>query len=172
MHTPPEHLPQPRPGHYEIDVVASRVTFRTRHMFGLGPVRGTMAIRSGAADITDPIASSAVEAEIETASFKTRSRPRDRAVRSAQFLNAARFPVMTFRSESVSADGSAVRGTLTVGDVSRPVSLSVGAVTVTAQSFETTAQARIDRTEFGITAMPGLAGRRLNLTLETRWLRT
>ena len=30
----------PRPGRYEIDTSCSAVTFRTRHLFGLAPVRG------------------------------------------------------------------------------------------------------------------------------------
>src|SRR5580700_10378647 len=40
----------PQLGHYEIDPGSSRISFRTRHMFGLAPVRGTFAIRSGIVD--------------------------------------------------------------------------------------------------------------------------
>jgi hypothetical protein len=39
----------PKPGRYEIDSSCSAVTFRTRHMFGLAPVRGSFAIRGGLA---------------------------------------------------------------------------------------------------------------------------
>ena len=56
MHTEPQLTQAPRLGHYEIDVSRSRVTFRTRHMFGLGSVRGTFAIRSGSVDIAEPLA--------------------------------------------------------------------------------------------------------------------
>jgi polyisoprenoid-binding protein YceI len=168
MHTEPRITQAPRLGHYEIDVRQSRVTFRTRHMFGLGPVRGTFAIRSGSADIAEPLADSVVQAEIDAASFRTGNEPRDQSVLSARFLDAARFPVISFRDGLVSADGTTIRGTLAVREVCRPVSLSIGQVTVAGPSFTASATVRVDRTEFGLTAMPGLAGRYLDLTVEVR----
>src|SRR5262249_15913635 len=51
VHTESEIMQAPQLGHYEIDASRSTVRFRTRHMFGLGPVRGTFAIRSGSAEI-------------------------------------------------------------------------------------------------------------------------
>ena len=38
----PETQVTPRPGRYEIDTSCSAVTFRTRHLFGLAPVRGSL----------------------------------------------------------------------------------------------------------------------------------
>jgi polyisoprenoid-binding protein YceI len=168
MHTEPQTTQAPPLGRYEIDVTRSAVTFRTRHMFGLGPVRGTFAIRSGTADIAEPLADSAIQAEIDTASFSTGNPQRDQAVRSARFLDATRFPVITFRDGQVGADTQSINGTLTVGEVSRPVSLSLGQVTVTGRSFTASATLRVDRTEFDLTAMRGLAGRYLDLTVEVR----
>ncbi|HVT70889.1 MAG TPA: YceI family protein [Trebonia sp.] len=166
------HITQAPPlGRYEIDAGQSRVTFRTRHMFGLGPVRGTFAIRSGSADIAEPLTDSVVHAEIDPASFRTGNRARDRNVLSARFLDTGRFPVISFRSGLISADGGTVRGTVTVRDVSRPVSLSVGPVNLDGRSFTAAAALRVDRTEFGVTAMPGLAGRYLDLTVEVRCTR-
>lgn len=171
MHTEPQLTQAPRLGHYEIDVSQSRVKFRTRHLFGLGPVRGTFAIRSGSADIAEPLADSAIHAEIDTTSFTTGNEQRDRSVLSARFLDTARFPVISFRNGRVSADGKTIRGTLTVREVCRPVSLSIGQVTTAGQSFTASAAVRVDRTEFGVTAMPGLAGRYLDLTVEVRCTR-
>jgi polyisoprenoid-binding protein YceI len=171
MHSEPQFTQAPQLGRYEIDASQSRVTFRTRHMFGLGPVRGTFAIRSGTADIAEPLADSAIDAEIDTASFRSGNRQRDQSVLSAQFLDADRFPVIAFRNGLVSADGRTVSGTLTVREISRPVSLSISQVAMTGQSFTATATVRVDRTEFGLTAMPGLAGRYLDLTLEVRCAR-
>jgi polyisoprenoid-binding protein YceI len=171
MHTEPQITQAPPLGRYEIDATRSRVRFRTRHMFGLAPVRGTFAIRSGSADIAEPLADSAIHAEIDTASFRTGNPQRDRSVRSARFLDAARFPVISFLDGRVSADGRTVHGTLTVREVCRPVSLSIGQVTMAEQSFTASATVRVDRTEFGVTAMPGLAGRYLDLTMEVRCAR-
>jgi polyisoprenoid-binding protein YceI len=171
MRTEPQITQALRLGRYEIDVSQSRVGFRTRHMFGLGPVRGTFAIRSGSVDIAEPLDDSAIHAEIDTASFSTGSRGRDRNVLSARFLDAARFPVISFQNGLVAADGRTVRGTLTVREVSRLVSLSIGQVTMAGQSFTASATVRVDRAEFGVTAMPGLAGRYLDLTVEVRCVR-
>jgi polyisoprenoid-binding protein YceI len=169
MHTETQITQAPPLGRYEIDGAQSTVTFRTRHMFGLLPVRGSFAIRSGTADIAEPLADSAIGAEIDTASFSTGNSQRDQNVRSARFLNAARFPVISFRDGQVDADGQTINGTLTVGEVSRPVSLSLGPVSVTGRSFTASATLRVDRTEFDLTAMRGLAGRYLDLTAEVRY---
>ena len=171
MHTEPQITQAPRLGHYEIDTSRSRVTFRTRHMFGLGPVGGTFAIRSGSVDIAEPLADSAVQAEIDAASFRTGNEQRDQSVLSARLLDATRYPVISFRDGHVGADGTTIRGTLTVREVARPVSLSIGQVTVDGQSFTASATVRVDRTEFGVTAMRGLAGRYLDLTLEVQCVR-
>ncbi len=53
----------------------------------------------------------------------------------------------------------------------RPVSLPIGQVTVDQRSFTASGTVRVDRTEFGVTAMRGLAGRYLDLTLEVRCVR-
>ncbi len=168
MHTEPQSTHVPPLGRYELDVTRSTVKFRTRHMFGLGPVRGTFAIRSGTADIAEPLADSAISAEIDAASFSTGNPARDQTVRSARFLNATRFPVISFRDGQVSADAQSINGTLTVGEVSRPVTLSLGQVSVTGRSFAASATLRVDRTEFNLTAMRGLAGRYLDLTVDVR----
>jgi len=171
LQTEPQITQAPRLGRYQIDVSQSRVTFRTRHMFGLGPVRGTFAIRSGSVDIAEPLADSAVQAEIDAASFRTGNEQRDQSVLSARLLDATRYPVISFRDGHVGADGTTIRGTLTVREVARPVSLSIGQVTVDGQSFTASATVRVDRTEFGVTAMRGLAGRYLDLTLEVQCVR-
>ncbi|WP_331446470.1 YceI family protein [Streptomyces xanthochromogenes] len=159
----------PALGHYAIDPAASTVEFTTRHVFGLLPVRGTFTIRSGSVDIAEPLGGSGVRAEIGTASFSTGSRQRDRAVRSARFLDSERHPLMTFTGDRV--DGTTVPGTLTVCGVARPVSLRIEESASTTGGFTALATARIDRTEFGVTASRGMAGRHLTVTLRVRCVR-
>jgi len=162
----------PKPGHYDIDPDRSRVTFATRHLFGLGRVMGSLAIRGGTADVADPVAASAIYAEIETASFRTKSRQRDRSVLSPRFLDPAGHPVMTFRSDRIEAEGQQVlTGTLTVRGTTRPVTLTLARCELSRGSFTARATARIDRTEFGITAARGLAARYLDLTVEVQCTR-
>jgi polyisoprenoid-binding protein YceI len=157
-------------GRYAIDNQGSTITFKSRHLFGLAPVHGTIAIRHGLVDIADPITDSSVQVEIDTTSFDTGSGQRDGDVRSARFLDADRYPSMTFTSERLDrSDGRwTLAGTLIVRDVARPVSLAIQRSTVqpgTATSLVVCASTRIDRTEFGLTAAIGMAGRHLDVSL-------
>ncbi|MGH3153839.1 MAG: YceI family protein, partial [Streptosporangiaceae bacterium] len=160
----------PRPGRYENDTSCSAVTFRTRHLFGLAPVRGRFAVRAGTVDVAEPLAGSSVYVRIDPASFRTGNGQRDDRVRSERLLDVVRYPVITFRSEGV--DGQALTGTLTVRNVTMPVTLSIEGTAVQAGWFDARASTRIDRTEFGVTAYRGLAGRYLDLTIEVRCVRT
>jgi polyisoprenoid-binding protein YceI len=173
MHTEPElsAASTPHPGRYDIDPSRSAVTFRTRHLFGLAPVRGAFTIRSGTVDIAEPLTGSGVHAEIETASFRTRSSQRDRSVLSARFLDPAGYPAMIFSSGHIDAESQVLTGTLTVRDVTQPVRLSIVQCAPSAGSFTARATARIDRTEYGVTAMRGLAGRYLDVTVEVQCVR-
>jgi len=169
MKTTPELLAAaPAPGHYTIDVSSSRVAVRTRHLFGLGPVRGMFAIRSGAVDVTGPAGDTRIRAEIDAASFRSGNPQRDSSVRSGRLLDTARSPLITFANARVSAANATIGGELTVRGVTRPVTLSVGRIAVAGDSFTATGTVRIDRTEFGVTGYPGLAGRHLDLTIEVR----
>jgi polyisoprenoid-binding protein YceI len=168
--TADDALQAPPIGRYAIDRRGSTITFRSRHLFGLAPVRGTVAVRGGLVDIADPITDSSVQVEIDTTSFHTGSHHRDGDVRSARFLDAARYPWMIFTSERLDrSDGRwTLAGTLLVRDVARPVSLAIERSTVqpgTPNSFVVCATTRIDRTDFGLTAAKGMAGRHLDVSL-------
>ena len=160
----------PRIGRYQIDRRGSTITFKSRHLFGLAPVAGTMVIRDGLVDIADPITESSVQVELDTTSFDTGNSRRDGDVRSPRFLDAGRYPSMTFASKRLArSEGRwTLTGTLTVRDVARPVSLAIEWSTVTPEwptSFVVWATTRIDRTEFGLTAARGLAGRHIDVSL-------
>jgi len=161
----------PQPGHYTIDPGESGVTFRTRHLFGLAPVRGRFAIGRGVAEISDPVTGSSILAEIDAASFWTGSTARDRSVLSARFLDPARYPAITFQSREIEPERMMLTGTLTVRDITLPVSLAISTCEVARDSFTVRSTTMIDRTQFGITAARGLAARDLELTVNVRWVR-
>ena len=174
--TTDDTLRAPPVGRYRVDRRASTITFKSRHLFGLAPVHGTMAIRDGLVDIADPLTGSSVQAEIDTTSFDTGSRQRDRDVRSPRFLDAERYPSMTYTSRWLDRSNSrwTLTGTLMVRDVVRPVSLTIERSTVppgAPTSFVVCATTRIDRTEFGLTAAKGLAGRHLDISLRIQGVR-
>ncbi|MFF0204276.1 YceI family protein [Streptomyces sp. NPDC005017] len=160
----------PRPGDYTIDTDRSSLSFRSRHLFGLLPVHGTFGLRVGTVEVTAPPDTSRVRVAVEAASFTTGHARRDTDVRSARFLDADRYPLITFVSDRLL--GTTVSGTLTVREVSRPVGLEIESSEVFADAFTLRAVTRVDRTDFGVTAARGLAGRRLDITLEVRCVRT
>ncbi len=160
---------KPRLGRYDIDPETSSVAFRTRHLFGLAPVRGTFRIRSGAVEVTEPLSDSRIRVEIDAASFRTGLGARDNTVRSPRFLDAGRHPVLVFVAEKM--EGDALSGALTVCGTTRPVRLPAEVSAQPDGSFTARAAARIDRAEFGVTASPGLAGRYLDITVEVRCVR-
>ena len=47
-------------GEYVLTNGASSISFRTRHMYGLGPVKGRLSVRSGNLHLAEGIAGSAV----------------------------------------------------------------------------------------------------------------
>jgi polyisoprenoid-binding protein YceI len=162
----PEAQVTPEPGRYEIDTSCSAVTFSTRHLFGLAPVRGSFTIRAGTIDVAEPPADSSVHVHIDPASFRTGNGQRDSTVRSERLLDADRYPVITFRSEDL--DGPALTGALTV----RNVTMTIERTAVNERWFTARASTRIDRTEFGVTAYRAVAGRYLDMTMEVRCVRT
>ncbi len=93
-------------GQYRLDPGGSLVTFRTRHLFGLGVTSGTLAVVGGEITIDPAIPHATVTATISAASFSSGNRARDRDVCSPRFLHAGQYPDITFRAGTLTqADG-------------------------------------------------------------------
>ena len=116
---------------WSIDPAHSSVHFKVRHMM-ISYVRGEFQVVRGALNLnSDDIIQSSVEAEIEAASIETRDQQRDAHLRSADFLDAEQYPVITFRSTKIhEMGGEALRvdGDLTIHGVTRDVTLHVDSV--------------------------------------------
>lgn len=118
------------PGRWTIDPVHSEITFTIRHL--MTTVRGSFPDFGGEVVVGGDPMDSTARAEIRMASIDTRSAERDEHVRSADFLDVQRHPVMTFRGTGVERATIGRRakrpryhldGELTVKDVTRPVRL-------------------------------------------------
>jgi polyisoprenoid-binding protein YceI len=125
---PPEATPQEsasNPFLYMVDPVHTTIAFAVRHM-GVSTVRGRFGDVKGSI-IYDPdnIASSGVEVTIQSASISTNNEKRDSDLRSDQFLDVEKFPVITFKSRKVqkSEDGFVAIGDLTIHGVTKEVSI-------------------------------------------------
>ncbi len=116
------------PATYQLDTAHTDVGFGIRHL-GLNTVRGVFKTVSGTIDF-DPksVAADKINIEIDAASIDTGNEKRDGHVKSADFLDVAKFPKITFASKSVKASGKGkyqVTGELTLRGVTKPVTLQV-----------------------------------------------
>jgi polyisoprenoid-binding protein YceI len=113
---------------YKIDPKHSIVEFAVKHM-KVATVKGRLLGIEGWLHIDEGApASSRVDVRIKTASVDTGVKERDEHLRSADFLNAAIFPDIHFRStsvERVDVEGTRwrVHGDITVRGITRPIVL-------------------------------------------------
>lgn len=157
----------PASGRYVLDPERTSITFRTRHMFGLAPVKGRFKLGRATVTIADPVKGSSVEALVAASSFSTRNPLRDVQVRSLFFLNAKRYPTMSFQSESIEwRDGAwHVIGRLLVKRHSAPVDVTIDQLTTIGGSLELQGHGEIDRYAHGVTAMKGMAAKMLTFVI-------
>lgn len=147
---------------WTIDPAHSLVQFSAKHMM-ITSVKGDFQDVKGTitADEAHPDRST-VAVEIATASIDTRVQQRDDHLRSPDFLDAANFPTIRFRSRRVegahpkAGDEFRVIGDLTIRDVTREVTLDVvyegqGADPWGGERVSFSATTRIDRRDFGLT---------------------
>jgi polyisoprenoid-binding protein YceI len=110
----------------------------------------------------------------DSASFASGSKGRDKKVRSKTFLYVDNHPDIAFESTAARVDQSGVwtlQGTITARGVAAPVEFTVSEAAMSQDELALTATATVDRYAHGITAMKGMAGRRLQLTVEIRAVR-
>jgi len=108
---------------YTLDPAHTNVEFVVRHLM-ITKVRGRFTKLSGIITLApESHVPARVEAAIEAASIDTREAQRDDHLRSADFLEAERYPQLTFASSRIEGDERSFRifGTLTIRGVSRPV---------------------------------------------------
>lgn len=149
------------PGRWELDSNHSSVSFAIRHL-GVSKVRGRFTDFTVDVLVAEDPTASSVTADIAVASIDTGNADRDAHVLSPDLLDVERRPTLSFRSTAVQVDGDDIRldGELTIGEVTRPVSLDVelGGVEPFVDGrrhagFEATGEIR--RSDFGIElAMP------------------
>lgn len=115
------------PKTYAIDRGHSEATFQVRHL--ITKVRGRFAEFDGTITFAGGTADGAsVEFTIQTKSIDTSQAQRDEHLRSADFFDVEKFPVLTFKSTAVAARGDNqydVTGELTIRDVTKTVTLPV-----------------------------------------------
>jgi len=121
--SPPVALPEP--GDWEIEPAHTSIGFTARHI-GLARVHGRFNTFAGAVRIADRMENSAMHVVIDASSIDTNVPMRDNHLRSADFLDVARFPTLEYYSDRFVHRGGnhwAITGALTLHGVTRTVTL-------------------------------------------------
>ncbi|WP_353941889.1 YceI family protein [Streptomyces sp. HUAS MG91] len=165
------------PGDWTLDPLHSAVNFTIRHL-GIAKVRGRFTQVEAGLYIGETPADVRVSATVSLASIDTGNADRDAHTRSADLLDVERRPTMTFRSTGVSGSEEdwSLEGELTIGDVTRPLTLDVefgGVVDVPADGsrhagFEATGEIR--RRDFGLEFGGGLLSDVVKVQLDMQFV--
>lgn len=144
---------------WKFDPAHTTVSFSARHMM-VTTVRGVFAPPTGKLEF-DPEnpAASYVEAEIDATSLSSGVADRDNHLRSADFLDAANYPTISFKSTKVdltSDNEGKVTGDLTIRGVTHPVTLKVEYLGAVNSPFGDkragfVASTKINREDWGLT---------------------
>ncbi len=143
-------------GTWTIDPVHSEVGFSVRHLM-VSKVKGRFTTFEGTITVSEDISTAKVDVTIDAASLDTRDENRDGHVKSADFLDAATYPNLTFRSTAVRAKGSdyEIDGELSLHGVTKPVTLATEFNGVSpdpwgGQRAGFSAETEINRNDFGV----------------------
>jgi polyisoprenoid-binding protein YceI len=163
-------------GTWQIDPNHSAAQFSVRHL-GVSTVRGAFTKVSGSAtyDPADP-SKDTLEATIDANSVDTRVEMRDNDLRSPRFFDAQKYPTITFRSKQTKAAGSGklqITGDLTIHGVTKEVVLDVDGPSAPikdpmgkGQRMGASATTKVNRQDFGVSAMPGMVGDEITITID------
>ncbi len=168
---------------FAIDNSHTSVIFGVSHMgysitYGrFNNVSGTFTL-----DAKGPEAST-FQVAIDVASIDTNDAKRDEHLKGPDFFNAGEFPVITFKSTKVAPKKTEtgitleVTGDLTMHGVTKPVTLELQKLGEgpgpTGQDFRTgfSGQAKLKRSDFGMTGMVGPVGDEVAITVSIEGIR-
>lgn len=171
---------------YELDPYHSSIQFKVKHLM-ITNVKGVFEKFKGTVAIDEKdITKSKVNVTIEMASVNTNIAKRDEHLRSADFFDTAKFPVMTFVSTKVERDGKdrlKVTGNLTIKGISKQTVLHVEGPSAEIKSPQgdirrgASATATVNRNDFGVSWNKKLdgggivVGEEVNIIIDTELAR-
>ena len=161
-------------GVYAVEPAHTRILFSVSHM-GFSTWYGDFTGASGSLTL-DPKApaKSAVEIHVPVASVSTTNAKLDGELKSDQWLDAGKFPEMTFKSEKVIVTGkdkADVEGQLTLHGVTKPLTLHAtfngAGVNIMDKHYTVgfEAKGQIKRSDFGVKTYVPLIGDEVDLIL-------
>jgi len=169
------------PQTWQIDPNHTAAQFSVKHL-GISTVRGVFEKTSGTVtfDPGDPTKTS-IDATIDATTVNTRVQMRDNDLRSPRFLDVQKFPTIKFKSTRTEAAGTGklkVTGDLTIHGVTKPAVLDVDTSSQPITDpmgkglrMGASATTKINRTDFGITTLPGVVGDDIQIVLDVEMTR-
>jgi polyisoprenoid-binding protein YceI len=140
---------------YKIDGAHSHASFKVKHMM-ISTVEGRFGDVGGNIQFDEKdLTKSSVDATIKTASITTDNDFRDKHLKSGDFFEVEKYPVITFKSKRIEKRGSnyVAVGDLTIKDVTKEVELPFELNTLkTAKGtvIGATAELKINRQDFHV----------------------
>jgi polyisoprenoid-binding protein YceI len=112
-------------GTWAIDPIHSSINFSVRHLM-VGKIHGRFDQFGGTITVAED-GTPSVTAEIDVNSVDTGNEQREAHIKAADFFDVAQFPIATFVSTAVRADGDdyVLEGVFTLEGVTRPVALTL-----------------------------------------------
>jgi polyisoprenoid-binding protein YceI len=162
---------------WQLDPAHTAAQFSVRHL-AVSTVRGGFTKTSGSV-LYDPAnpGKSSIQVAIDVTSVDTRVEMRDNDLRSPRFLDAQKYPTITFQSKKVEAAGEGklkVTGDLTIRGVAKEVVLDVDGPSPAIKDplgpgrlrMGASATTKINRLDFGVSGLPGIVGDEITITLD------
>ena len=149
---------------WQIDPVHTHIEFSVRHLM-ITNVRGQFDKFTGTIEFDEQNpAQTKVDVQIDAASINTKAADRDNHLRSADFLDAANYPTITFKSKNIALQDKTharLTGDLTIRGVTNEVVLDVEYVGAQKTPWGGTnagfnAQTKINRKDWGLVWNVGL----------------
>ena len=143
---------------YQVDVSHTEVGFSVRHLM-VSNTKGVFRTFRGALDFDEAKGTAQnIDVEIQVASIDTRDAKRDEHLKSPDFFDAAKYPLITFKADSASVRENkpvTVRGLLTIRGISKPITAEVTYAGKKTDPFGVThsgfgLSAKINRKDFGV----------------------
>ena len=166
-------------GTYTVDPTHTFPHFEINHL-GFSTMHGRFNATEGKLTVDLAGKTGSVDIKIDANSIDTGFKKRDDHLRSPDFLNAAEYPTITYKSSKVVINGDSsatVDGTLTLMGVSKPVTLAVDHIQCGADPMNKkekcgfNATATIKRSDFGVNYALPAVGDEMKITIEVEALK-
>lgn len=140
-------------GKWELDAAHSEIEFKVKHMM-ITNVKGTFDSFKVDVDTEgDGFENALANVVIDTSSINTRNEQRDGHLKGEDFLDAEKYPAITFQATSL--ENEKIKGDLTIRDVTRPVVFDLEFAGIQKDPWGNTkagfiVEGKIKRSEFGL----------------------